>query len=132
MNSKDSMNRLMVSGFFSGTHRVGKLNFTDLILTKIPSRDVMYLKNSMLTDDFKEIMRDKDMVNCIEEFFRYDLNVAETSRNSFLHRNTLLYRLAKIKNMTGLDLKKFDDAVSFKILMFVYRATNNNNNNSNN
>lgn len=128
MNSKDSINRLMVSGFFSGINRMGKLNFTELMLTKIPSREVMYLKNSMLTDDFKEIMKDKDMVNCIEEFFKYDLNVAETSRNSFLHRNTLLYRLAKIKNMTGLDLKKFDDAMSFKILMFIYRATGNSNN----
>lgn len=126
MNSRESINRLMVSGFFSGTQRIGKLNFLDLMLTKIPMREIVYLKSSMLTDDFKEIMKDKDMVNCIEEFFKYDLNVAETSRNSYLHRNTLLYRLAKIKAMTGLDLKKFDDAISFKVLMYIYRSMVNN------
>ena len=81
------------------------------------------VKNSLIDDNFKYVMKDSDLVNSIEEFFKFDLNVAETSRNSFLHRNTLLYRLEKIFHLTGLNLKNFDDAVTFKILMQVYRLT---------
>ena len=69
------------------------------------------------------LMKDVDMIKCIEEFFKYDLNVAETSRNSYLHRNTLLYRIEKIKNLTGFNLKSFDDALTFRMLMYLYWYT---------
>ena len=49
-------------------------------------------------------------------FFENSLNVSETSRKLFVHRNTLVYRLDKVQRQTGLDLRHFDDAVTFKIL----------------
>ena len=50
---------------------------------------------------------------------KINLNVSETSRKLFVHRNTLVYRLDKIKKLTGLDLREFDDAIIFKVAMMV-------------
>ena len=55
----------------------------------------------------------------IQKFFENDLNVSETSRKLFVHRNTLVYRLEKIKKLTGLDLREFDDAIVFKVALMV-------------
>ena len=52
-------------------------------------------------------------------FFENNLNVSETSRGLFVHRNTLVYRLEKIKKLTGLDLREFDDAIVFKVALMV-------------
>lgn len=55
----------------------------------------------------------------IQRFFENSLNVSETSRKLFVHRNTLVYRLEKIKRLTGLDLREFDDAIIFKVALMV-------------
>ena len=55
----------------------------------------------------------------IQKFFENNLNVSETSRKLFVHRNTLVYRLEKIKKLTGLDLREFDHAIIFKIALMV-------------
>ena len=55
----------------------------------------------------------------IQRFFENNLNVSETSRGLFVHRNTLVYRLEKIKKLTGLDLREFDDAIVFKVALMV-------------
>lgn len=57
-----------------------------------------------------------EMVQTIEMFFRKDLNLSDTARQLFIHRNTLVYRLDKVQRQTGLDLRSFEDAVTFKIL----------------
>ena len=55
----------------------------------------------------------------INKFFENNLNVSETARKLFVHRNTLVYRLEKIKKLTGLDLREFDDAITFKVALMV-------------
>ena len=55
----------------------------------------------------------------IQKFFENNLNVSETSRKLFVHRNTLVYRLEKIKKITGLDLREFDHAIVFKVALMV-------------
>ncbi|MCD7927532.1 MAG: helix-turn-helix domain-containing protein [Oscillospiraceae bacterium] len=55
----------------------------------------------------------------INKFFENNLNVSETARKLFIHRNTLVYRLEKIKKLTGLDLREFDDAITFKVALMV-------------
>lgn len=52
-------------------------------------------------------------------FFECNLNVSETARQLYIHRNTLVYRLDKIERMIGLDLRKFEDAIIFKMAMLV-------------
>ena len=86
------------------------------LLEEIPeSRFAEYL--SVLTDESAdEIWKDEEMISTAEEFLRNSLNVSETSRNLYMHRNTLLYRLDKIKEATGLNLRSFADAVSFRVL----------------
>lgn len=74
----------------------------------------------------KEVLKDKKMdsfdeetIATIHKFFDNSLNVSETSRQLYIHRNTLVYRLDKLQKMTGLDLRKFDDAIIFKITIMV-------------
>lgn len=62
---------------------------------------------------------DEDTLETINKFFENNLNVSETSRKLYVHRNTLVYRLEKIKKLTGLDLREFDDAIVFKVAMMV-------------
>ncbi len=62
---------------------------------------------------------DQETLFTIQKFFENNLNVSETSRKLFVHRNTLVYRLEKIKKLTGLDLREFDHAIIFKIALMV-------------
>ena len=62
---------------------------------------------------------DKETLMTVQNFFENNLNVSETSRKLFVHRNTLVYRLEKIRKLTGLDLREFDHAVTFKVALMV-------------
>lgn len=75
-----------------------------------------------------EIFANQDILNLSEEelstinmFFDNNLNVSETARELFVHRNTLVYRLEKLQKQTGLDIRRFDDALTFKIALMVTR-----------
>ena len=67
-------------------------------------------------DDF-----DEETLTTINKFFENSLNVSETSRQLYIHRNTLVYRLDKLQKTTGLDLRVFEDAITFKIALMVVR-----------
>lgn len=67
-------------------------------------------------DDF-----DEETLTTINKFFENSLNVSETSRQLFIHRNTLVYRLDKLQKTTGLDLRVFEDAITFKIALMVVK-----------
>lgn len=62
---------------------------------------------------------DEEMLGTINKFFENNLNVSETSRQLFVHRNTLVYRIEKLQKSTGLDIRTFDDALTFKIALMV-------------
>lgn len=67
-------------------------------------------------DDF-----DEETLITIDKFFENSLNVSETSRQLYIHRNTLVYRLDKLQKSTGLDLRVFEDAITFKIALMVVK-----------
>ena len=67
-------------------------------------------------DDF-----DDETLTTINKFFENSLNVSETSRQLYIHRNTLVYRLDKLQKSTGLDLRVFEDAITFKIALMVVK-----------
>ena len=67
-------------------------------------------------DDF-----DDETISTINKFFENNLNVSETSRQLYIHRNTLVYRLDKLQKMTNLDLRTFEDAITFKIALMVVK-----------
>ena len=62
---------------------------------------------------------DRETLMTIQCFFENNLNVSETSRKLFVHRNTLVYRLEKIRKLTGLDLREFEHAITFKVALMV-------------
>lgn len=64
---------------------------------------------------------DQETLTTINKFFENNLNVSETSRQLFIHRNTLVYRLDKLQKSTGLDLRVFEDAITFKIALMVVK-----------
>ena len=64
---------------------------------------------------------DEETLTTINKFFENNLNVSETSRQLYIHRNTLVYRLDKLQRSTGLDLRVFDDAITFKIALMVVK-----------
>ena len=77
----------------------------------------MFIKevlHGLTIDDF-----DDETLATVNKFFENNLNVSETSRQLYIHRNTLVYRLDKLQKMTGLDLRNFDDAIIFKITLMV-------------
>jgi carbohydrate diacid regulator len=67
---------------------------------------------------------DEETITTINKFFENSLNVSETSRQLYIHRNTLVYRLDKLQKSTGLDLRVFEDAITFKIAMMVVEYMN--------
>ena len=79
----------------------------------------MFIKEMLQGFSIEDI--DEEMFTTVTKFFENDLNVSETSRELFIHRNTLVYRLDKLEKMTKLDLRKFTDAITFKITLMVNR-----------
>ena len=82
-------------------------------LCKMFIREIFYVKSP---DDF-----DEETLTTINKFFENSLNVSETSRQLYIHRNTLVYRLDKLQKSTNLDLRIFDDAITFKIALMVVK-----------
>jgi len=84
----------------------------------------MFLKEVFKQGSIESL--DQETLFTIQRFFENNLNVSETSRGLFVHRNTLVYRLEKIKKLTGLDLREFDDAIVFKVALMVKKYLSNN------
>ena len=84
-------------------------------LMEVPHDESMYYHNLLFNRRNAKLFNE-EMLQTIEMFFRKDLNLSDTARQLFIHRNTLVYRLDKVLRQTGLDLRHFDDAVTFKIL----------------
>lgn len=77
----------------------------------------LFLKEVFREGSFEAL--DQETLFTIQKFFENNLNVSETSRQLYVHRNTLVYRLDKIQKITGLDLRSFDDAIIFKVSILV-------------
>lgn len=97
------------------------------------ARLIYQLPTTLCEMFLKEIFRkgsidslDHETLFTIQRFFENNLNVSETSRKLFVHRNTLVYRLEKIKKITGLDLREFEDAIVFKVAMMVKKYLSSN------
>lgn len=70
-----------------------------------------------------DLFTDSETVSTLDAFFSMDCNVSETAKKLYIHRNTLLYRLDKIKHEAGLDVRSFNDAVLVRILLLLYKVT---------
>ncbi len=100
------------------------LNYDNLGIGRLIYQLPIKLCELFLQEVFKKgdlTALDDETILTINKFFGNDLNVSETSRQLFVHRNTLVYRLEKIYKLTGLDLRKFDQAIVFKVAMMVHK-----------
>ncbi len=98
------------------------INYENLGIGRLIYQLPTTLCEIFLTEVFKKNSidsLDQETMFTINKFFENDLNVSETSRRLFVHRNTLVYRLEKIKKITGLDLRQFDHAIVFKVALMV-------------
>lgn len=98
--------------------------FCDTVFNFLNPDERANLSEKFLTPEIISVMKDKDLIECINAFFKNNLNISETSRNAFLHRNTLLYRIEKINKITGLNIRNFEEAMSFRLLTIVYDKMN--------
>ncbi len=76
----------------------------------------MSLCEMLIPDVFQE-----EMTTTIQKFFENNLNISETARQLYVHRNTLVYRLERLQKIIGLDIRRFDDAMTFKIANFTFQ-----------
>ncbi len=122
---EESKIALEINKIFNENNKITKYN--DLGIKRL----IYNIPNSVCENFLKETLKNKKIENLSEEilftinnFFKNDLNISETSRKLFIHRNTLVYRLEKIKKITGLDLKKFEDATKFKLALIINEYLN--------
>lgn len=95
-------------------------------LADVP-RDMGQRYNSLLFNRKTARLFNDEMIHTIEKFFENSLNLSETARQLYIHRNTLIYRLDKVQRIIGLDLRAFDDAVTFKMMMLLGKNVNDKN-----
>ena len=104
----------------SGVHSYKEYMLVKM-LEEVPDFKLSEYHDELNADDAKDIFEDEEMLATAEEFLENSLNVSETSRKLYMHRNTLLYRLDKIEKATGLNIREFPDAVSFRVLTILYK-----------
>lgn len=95
----------------------------ELIISEIP-KEICRLFLERTIDPKVFDLLDDELNTTIDCFFENSLNTSETAKQLYVHRNTLIYRLNKISGITGLDIKKFEDAVGFKLAKLIYMRLN--------
>ena len=91
------------------------------MLEELPKHKLSENLQTLMDAGAKEIFSDEEMLLTAEEFLENSLNTSETSRKLYLHRNTLIYRLDKIEKSTGLNIRKFSDAITFRLITILSR-----------
>ncbi len=109
--------------FFNSKERVH--SYREYMLVKIlegyPKQKLNEYLDLLIDEKGKVIFKDQEMVLTAEEFLENSLNVSETSRRMYIHRNTLNYRLDKIERETGLNIRRFSDALIFRLILILFK-----------
>lgn len=96
----------------------GRLGIGRLIYQLPMSLCDMFIKE-VFGDKIPDILEDEEAMSTIQKFFENNLNISETARQLYVHRNTLVYRLERIEKSIGLDIRTFEDAMTFRIAVMV-------------
>ena len=117
---KEAQTALLVGGIFESDKSI--INYNNLgigrLIYQLPTTLCKLFLREVFSEKAYESL-DSETLLTIQKFFENNLNISETSRQLYVHRNTLVYRLDKIQKITGLDLRKFDDAITFKVALLV-------------
>ena len=123
---KEAQTALLIGGIFENEKNIinySRLGIGRLIYQLPPTLCELFLEEVFKGGAFEAI--DPETMNTVIKFFENNLNISETSRQLYVHRNTLVYRMEKIQKATGLDLRLFDDAIIFKVAILVKRYLDN-------
>jgi len=93
------------------------------LIYQMPTRLCSLFLKEVFNDGNLESL-DSEMLATIEKFFECNLSISETARQLFIHRNTLMYRLEKVQRLTGIDIRRFDRAIEFKMATLIKRYLN--------
>lgn len=117
---KEAQMSMIIGNIFGGEKNVFDYNNLGLgrLIYHIPTTLCQLFLDEVFKDNSVDSL-DSETLLTIQKFFENNLNVSETARQLYIHRNTLVYRLEKIKRLTGLELTSFDDAVIFKVAILV-------------
>ncbi len=117
---KEAMMALEVGRIFYNENRVAAYNNLGIgrLIYQLPE-NLCHMYVEEIFGDRMPFDPDEETINTINRFFENNLNISETSRQLFVHRNTLVYRIEKLQKETGLDIRIFDDALTLKIAMMV-------------
>lgn len=115
---------LRLSRYFAFNGTVHTYNEYMLLkmLEDIPFERRKEYLSPFMSEEVKALLSDREIEATAEGFFESNLNLSEASRKLYIHRNTITYRLDKIERVTGLDIRKFSDAVSFRVLTFLFKS----------
>ena len=118
VNFKRVPDMLEINRFFDG--ETGKnVNYREVVAA-LPKSVREMLTSGFEMKNFAKIFEDQSMMQTVEVYLASGMNISETARRLYMHRNTLMYRLNNIRKNTGLDLSKFADAVTFELLRYLY------------
>ncbi len=117
---KEARMALNVGKIFYSEKRIHAYNTLGIgrLIYQLPVNLCEMFIHEIFTEQFPDSF-DEETLTTINKFFENNLNVSETARQLFVHRNTLVYRLEKLQKSTGLDIRAFDDALTFKIALMV-------------
>ncbi len=109
----------------AGNKKNKKNDFMEKVYKYLNGDQKVEIADAFLSDEIISVFKDEELKQSIDAFFENNLNISETSRNTFMHRNTLLYRIDKIQKLTGLNIRNFSDAVTLLNLEQIYERTKN-------
>ena len=117
---KEAQMSMIIGNIFGGEKNIYDYNNLGIgrLVYHIPTSLCQLFLDEVFKDNSADSLDNETMLT-IQKFFENNLNVSETARQLYIHRNTLVYRLEKIKRLTGLELTSFDDAVIFKVAILV-------------
>ncbi len=122
---KEALLAMKMNGFLCNNSSVR--TFYDFMVVRLledlPKYKLKELGANLLDAEAKALFDDEEMIRTAEVFFENNLNMSEASRELYTHRNTLSYRLDKIRRATNLDIRRFSDAVTFRLLSIIKKIT---------
>ncbi|MCH5351504.1 MAG: helix-turn-helix domain-containing protein [Clostridiales bacterium] len=89
------------------------------VLSELPSSTKDRYVKTVLDRNFRAVLADEELMTAADAFIKHSLNISEASRSMYVHRNTLIYRIDKIEKITGLNIRNFNDAMTFRIAYLI-------------
>ncbi len=119
---KSALSALEIGEIFVNKNKIYAYNNLGIsrLISSVPIRKCKDFLNEVLSQDVLDEI-DNETLYTIQKFLDYDLNISLAARELYIHRNTLVYRLDRLQKQTGLDVRKFEDAMLFKIAILIHK-----------